>query len=121
MDEKSSINERMNFEHEKRLKDLIPRDLIAASIVNLTKDEVESVVAHELTDEYVANVKTFEELSVYTLDVILTDDERVKYQELTSRDYCLNAYREGKNTISFDYRIRKKDGKIKYLFLWIYQ
>lgn len=115
MDEMSSINERMNFEHEKRLKDLIPRDLIAASIVNLTKDEVESVVAHELTDEYVANVKTFEELSVYTLDVILTDDERVKYQELTSRDYCLNAYREGKNTISFDYRIRKKDGKIKWV------
>ena len=110
-----SINEQLSFEHEKRLKDLIPKKLISTCIVNLTKNEVEEVIAPNIPKELLAKVLTFEDTSKYTLSSILSDDERVRYQELTKREYWLNAYQEGKTDFSFDYRIKNKDGKIQWV------
>ena len=115
MQNMKNMNARMRFEHEKRIRELIPYELVAYCIVNLTENQVICVSAGELTDEYLDHVKTFEATSEYTLNVILSDDERVKYKELSNREFCLNAYDEGKTTFSFDYRIKKKDGRIKWV------
>ena len=115
MNEMRNTNARMRFEHEKQLKDLIPHKLIASCIVNLTENQVISVYAEELSESSMAEIKTFEETSAYTLNAILAEDERARYRELSSREYCINAYQEGKTTFSFDYRVKKKDGKIKWV------
>lgn len=115
MDNMSNINEQLSFEHEKRLKDLIPRKLISTCIVNLTHNQVEDVCGYSLTESMVAQIKTFEDAARYTLEAILSDEERAKYKELTKRAYWLNAYQEGKTTFSLDYRVKMKDGKIRWV------
>lgn len=110
-----SINEQISFEHEKRLKDLIPKRLIATCIMNLTKNEVEEIIAPDMPKELLAKIVTFEDMSKFTLSAILSDDERARYRELANREYWLNAYQEGKTYFSFDFRMKNKDGKIQWV------
>ncbi|NLG05843.1 MAG: bifunctional diguanylate cyclase/phosphodiesterase [Clostridia bacterium] len=109
------INERLKFIHEDNVFNIMKKRCLSACKINVSRDIVEELIADELPEEYVSNISTFSQTNYYLQQEILSDEERVKFEQVSRKEYHMEQYYIGITVTEQSYRIKRPDGKVSWV------
>ncbi len=105
-------NERDRFLEEEQMIESLRLNLLVGVKVNLTTDVVEAIWSNETDDFFQKDIETYTELTAATQELLFLNEDITLYGLRFSLNSLAEAYSNGNNWVSMEYRRKDADGNI---------